>query len=197
MMADDTPALPVKRDGFGFLVFVAGLAGIGTGLAAWGWLRGHRDERPAVETTPPAVTPPAVTTVVAMPVVPSAPSPSSTTATGSTTVGDTAPATPTASAAATTNSAPEETVLSIETIPARSAIFIDGAKVGVSPADLKVPKSNEAIRLELRHPGYVALREQIVPNVNQRLKLTLTAARSATSPGPSGTSSAAPYHKFE
>jgi hypothetical protein len=132
-------------------------------------------------TAAPSVTPAATATASAAP---------------STTATDATPATPSASASAsTTRPALEETVLNIETIPSRSAVFLDGAKVGVSPLELKVPKSSDAIRLELRHPGYLALREQVVPNVNQRLRLTLTAARSA--PVPSGTSSAAQYHKFE
>jgi serine/threonine protein kinase len=109
--------------------------------------------------------------------------------------GSLATAPPSASSAVTSSSSPatEEAVLTIDTVPTRATILIGGAKKGVSPIELKVPKSNDPMVLEIRHPGYVALRERVVPNVNQRLKLTMMAAgRAPTTP-----SAAATYHKFE
>jgi hypothetical protein len=57
-----------------------------------------------------------------------------------------------------------------------------------------MPRSSEAVIVEIRHAGYQPLKERIVPDVNQRLKLTLIAARG---PAPGVTGSSAPYHKFE
>jgi len=102
------------------------------------------------------------------------------------------PAPPASSATAAALPAPaEETELHIETVPARATIFIAGTKKGVSPLDLKLPKSREAITIEIRRAGFKTLKERVVPDVNQRLKLTLAVARD-----PGGTGSA-DYHKFE
>jgi serine/threonine-protein kinase len=91
-----------------------------------------------------------------------------------------------------------ETTLHIETIPAQSAIFIAGTKRGVSPADIRVAKGSAPIVVEIRHSGYSTLREQIVPDQNQRLKLTLLAkgSKAAPAPAPSATNTN-PYKKFE
>jgi serine/threonine-protein kinase len=102
----------------------------------------------------------------------------------------------------TTNTTPpadSETTLHIETIPAQAAIFIAGAKRGVSPADIRVAKGSAPIVVEIRHTGYSTLREQVVPDQNQRLKLTLLAKGSkAAPPAPApSTTGTNPYKKFE
>lgn len=89
--------------------------------------------------------------------------------------------------------AAEETVVHIETVPTHAMILIGGAKKGISPIDLKVPRSADAVIVEIRHAGYQTLKEKLVPDQNQRLKLTLVAARE---PG-SAPASSAPFHKFE
>ena len=43
-----------------------------------------------------------------------------------------------------------------------------------TPAELAVPKSGEAITIELTRPGYSPRKEQVVPNMSQRLVLPLT-----------------------
>ena len=100
-----------------------------------------------------------------------------------------------ASAVAKEGPAPaaEETILHIETVPAHATVFIGGAKKGVAPIDLTLPRNSEPITVELRHPGYQTLKERVVPDVNQKLKLTLAAAHG---PGTTTTASA-PYHKFQ
>ena len=101
------------------------------------------------------------------------------------------------SEAATPSSSPsaqaaEETLVSIDTVPPRATILVGGVKRGVSPLELRFPKSSEPLTVEIRHPGYAALRERVVPNVHQRLKLTLTPAPRVPPPA-----SGRPYHKFE
>ena len=97
------------------------------------------------------------------------------------------------------NSAPvtadfaDEAVLHIDTVPSHAAIFVGGAKKGVSPLDLRVPRGSDAITVEIKHAGYHSLKERVVPDVNQRLKLTLVAAQGAAA-APAGS---VPYHKFE
>ncbi len=86
---------------------------------------------------------------------------------------------------------PEETSIMIDTIPSKATVSIGGTKMGVSPLEIKVPKSDEQLVLEIKRPGYVTLKEKVTPNLNQRLKLTLVAAKGAA-PAASN-----PYRKFE
>lgn len=96
----------------------------------------------------------------------------------------------------------EETTVHIETIPSRAAIYVGGEKRGVSPLDLKLQKGSAPIVIELRHAGFSTWRERVVPDQNQKLRLTLVAAKGSSPQGPSaGTSTTAttanPYHKFQ
>lgn len=106
---------------------------------------------------------------------------------------ETAPPAPSASASQAV--AAEETVLTIETVPLHVMVSLGGVKKGVTPLELRVPKGREPITIELRRAGYQPLQERIVPDVNQRLKLTMTGA--AVRPAAPAASSAAPYHRFE
>jgi eukaryotic-like serine/threonine-protein kinase len=100
---------------------------------------------------------------------------------------------PSASVAASPS---ERAVLSIDTVPSHATISINGEKKGKSPLELKLPKSSEEIVIEIQHPGYVTMKERVVPDVNQRLKLQLVAsgagAKAAAKPA-----STNPYKKFE
>lgn len=89
---------------------------------------------------------------------------------------------------------PEKTVLSIDTVPAHATISINGEKKGKAPLEVKLPKSTEVVVVEIQHPGYVTMKERVVPDVNQRLKLSLVASGAGrpTKPGPTN-----PYKKFE
>jgi hypothetical protein len=72
---------------------------------------------------------------------------------------------------------------------------IAGAKRGVSPLDLHLPRGEKPLIIEIRRPGFVTLEEEVIPNVNQRLKLTLVAARGPAAPA--SAAAPAPYKKFE
>jgi hypothetical protein len=85
----------------------------------------------------------------------------------------------------------DETTLHIETVPVHATIFVGGVKKGVAPVELKLPRSADPLTVELRHPGYQTLKERVVPDVNQKLKLTLVAVRGTAPTG------SVPYHKFE
>lgn len=69
----------------------------------------------------------------------------------------------------------EETIVHIETVPPRAMILLAGAKKGVSPMALKLPKSDTPVVIEIRHAGYQPLKERLVPDVNQKLRLTMVA----------------------
>jgi hypothetical protein len=96
-----------------------------------------------------------------------------------------------------------ETTLHIETVPTNATILVDGTTMGVSPMDVKVPRSDKTLLLELRRPGYQPLRESLVPDVDQKLRLSLVPATRAPALAPAptapatATASAAPYHRFD
>ena len=87
-------------------------------------------------------------------------------------------------------------MLSIDTVPSHATISVNGEKKGKTPIELKLPKSSDEIVLEFQHPGYATLKERVVPDVNQRLKLSLVASGGAKGTG-SKPGSGNPYKKFE
>jgi hypothetical protein len=94
----------------------------------------------------------------------------------------------------TAPSVEERTVLSIDTIPSNATISVNGEKKGKSPMELKLPKSDEEVVIEIHHPGYVTMRERVVPDANHRFKLNLVAIAGKTSSKPGSNN---PYKKFE
>lgn len=75
----------------------------------------------------------------------------------------------------------DESLIHVETVPSKATIFVGGAKKGTTPLDLKVPKTKDPVTLEIRHPGYQTHREKVVPDVDQKLRLTLLPAKAAGS----------------
>lgn len=98
-------------------------------------------------------------------------------------------------APATSVTVPERTTLSIDTVPSHASISVNGERKGKSPIELKVPKSTEEVVIEIQHPGYVTMKERVVPDVNQRLKLSLVASGGGKPPAKPGSNN--PYKKFE
>jgi serine/threonine protein kinase len=101
---------------------------------------------------------------------------------------------PTSASASASAAAEESSVLSIDTVPSHATISVNGEKKGKSPIEVTLPKSNEEVVIEIEHPGYVTIKERIVPNVNQRLKLNLVAIGGKTATKPASSN---PYKKFE
>jgi serine/threonine-protein kinase len=96
-------------------------------------------------------------------------------------------------ASATTSAsaaAPAKVVLHIETVPSKAIVLLNGTKQGLSPTDLHLSQSDDPVTIEIRHVGYVTVKERIVPDVNQKLRLTLVPAQ-----GPAAT--ATPFHRFD
>jgi hypothetical protein len=131
--------------------------------------------------TPPPKSPP-----TAAPPEPTAP------ATASVFPPVTVSATASATASARAPAMPDTTILSIDTVPTHATVSLNGRKLGSSPIELTVPKSNDAAIVEIQYPGYVVLKERVVPDMNQRLKLNLIPAKTIAKPSPS-----VPYRKFE
>jgi len=92
--------------------------------------------------------------------------------------------------AASHPNAPELTTLSIDTLPANATVSMDGTKIGITPLEIEVPKNTQQITLEITLAGYTTLRQFIVPDANQRLRLSLTPA--TTTARPAGSTTATP-----
>ena len=97
-----------------------------------------------------------------------------------------ASAVPVASAAA-----PTKVVLHLETVPSKATVLVNGTKHGLSPADVHLDQSDEPVTVEIRHVGYVTVKERIVPDVNQKLRLTLVPVQQGTA------ATGTPFHRFD
>jgi serine/threonine-protein kinase len=196
-VADDDPIPgPPKNSRTAMIGIVAGFVVLVAIIGAI--VAGTRNSKPDVKTAA-SVTPPASTSVAVI----TPPPPASTPAPAPT---PDIEITPMPSSAGVPGDA-TQTLLHIETIPSGSTVTVDGVKQGTSPVDVHVPKGSTPITIELRHHNYYTLRENVVPDMNQRLKLTLVgkgagggggktttapAAAPAPAPGPAN-----PYKKFE
>ena len=85
---------------------------------------------------------------------------------------------------------PTKVTLHIETVPSKAIVLVNGTKHGHSPTDLHLEQSDDPVTVEIRHVGYVTVREKIVPDVNQKLRLTLVPAQGAAATG-------TPFHRFD
>ncbi len=95
---------------------------------------------------------------------------------------------------------PVEVTLSVESIPPRAIVLLDGEVVGPAPTSFKVPRRTTEATLEIRSPGYQTLKETITPDVDQRLRLTMIPipSKPAASPATAATTSAPPrYRRFD
>jgi serine/threonine-protein kinase len=84
---------------------------------------------------------------------------------------------------------PTKVTLHIETVPSKAIVLVNGTKHGLSPTDLHLEQSDTAVTVEIRHAGYVTVKEKLVPDVNQKLRLTLVPAQ--------GAATATPFHRFD
>ena len=101
--------------------------------------------------------------------------------------------TPASSASAgpsSSSAAPTKVTLHIETVPSKAIVFVNGTKHGLSPADLHLDQGDTPVMVEIRHVGYVTVKEKIIPDVNQKVRLTLV-------PAQGGATTAAPFHRFD
>jgi serine/threonine-protein kinase len=93
-------------------------------------------------------------------------------------------------------------VLRVETSPAKAHVFVGGTDRGLSPLDVRIDRGTEAVVLEIKRDGYQTLSEPVVPDVDQRLRLTLVpttpaVGAAAPPPKPSASAKGAPYHRFD
>jgi serine/threonine-protein kinase len=74
-------------------------------------------------------------------------------------------------------SAAAETIrVELTSTPPGAVVEVDGKDAGKTPLSLQLPRGDAPRQVVLRAPGFLPLREQLVPNVDQRLGFALTAA---------------------
>ena len=132
-----------------------------------------------------------VATVGRLRSVPSLPLPSATTMTS-------AVVREMASTSATPIAAPIPAVVSlhVETNPQGAHLSVDGAERGQPPVDLQITRSELPLKIQVRHVGYRTLEQTIVPNVDQRLVLTLVALPAPKHPTEKAPATS-PYRRFD
>jgi serine/threonine protein kinase len=97
-----------------------------------------------------------------------------------------------------TAAAVTDVVIHVETVPSKAHVLIGGEDRGLSPVDIRLPKSSDALDLELRHDGYQSTHDKITPDADQKLKLTLApAAGAAPRTTPAASAATNPYKRFD
>jgi serine/threonine-protein kinase len=95
---------------------------------------------------------------------------------------------------AATSSAPTATsdavVVRIETNPPGARVIVGGSDRGATPLELSLPRGGEPLEAVLQLDGFVPRAEQLTPNVDQRLVLSLQRVR-ASKPRPAAVKAAA------
>ncbi len=85
-----------------------------------------------------------------------------------------------------------EVIIRVETSPSKAVVSVNGTRRGASPVDVRLAKGNAPVWIEIKHPGYAPLKEKVVPDQSQKLRLTLQPAGAPAAPG-----SSVPYHRFD
>ncbi|HEY8072936.1 MAG TPA: protein kinase, partial [Labilithrix sp.] len=76
---------------------------------------------------------------------------------------------------ATSTDPADDAIVHIETTPSKAVVLVDGAKRGLTPVDVHLAKSKKQVTIELHRAGYQSVKQRVVPDMNQKLILTLVA----------------------
>jgi serine/threonine-protein kinase len=90
---------------------------------------------------------------------------------------------------------PARVSLLVESVPSGARLVVDGEPRGATPATLTLAPRTTPLALRLELPGYRVLEEQLVPDVDQRLRLVLVRAPAA--PVPHAPVKSRGYRRFE
>jgi serine/threonine-protein kinase len=72
---------------------------------------------------------------------------------------------------------PTVVAITLESVPSGAEVLVDSEERGRTPITIELRRAETPVAIELRARGHVALEETIVPNVDQRLRLTLERRR--------------------
>jgi serine/threonine protein kinase len=99
---------------------------------------------------------------------------------------------PSVAAAETAERSPEgreasaTVVVRVDTTPPGARVSIAGQRRGLTPVVMEIPRGTTAVPIAIRLPGHREVIEEVVPDVDQRVRLTLERERRARSSRPSG-----------
>jgi hypothetical protein len=78
----------------------------------------------------------------------------------------------------TTLPAPDKkVVVSVSSVPTGATVLVAGQDLGKTPLDLTLPRGEETVVVEIKKLGFSIAREQVTPDVNQRVRVMLIAQR--------------------
>ena len=87
--------------------------------------------------------------------------------------------------------------LHIETTPPKAHVFVSGTDRDLSPLDVRVERGPVAVVIEIKRDGYQVLSESVVPDVDQRLRLTLLVSQGGGPARPAASAKGGPYRRFD
>jgi eukaryotic-like serine/threonine-protein kinase len=108
----------------------------------------------------------------------------------------TASVAPVAATASAEPAASSSVTLHVESIPPGATVLFDGRKEGKTPMDLEVPRGDEPASVSLQLSGYYPVTEQVVANVDQKLRLVMRPVGRAPRP-PKPTATTSGFRRFD
>ncbi len=83
---------------------------------------------------------------------------------------------PEVAVASATPAPPASVTVHITSTPAGAEVLLDGTHRGEAPMSIALARGEEPVTIRLRKTGYLPTTEQVVPDVDQRLRVTLSAS---------------------
>jgi serine/threonine protein kinase len=75
-----------------------------------------------------------------------------------------------------------DVVVHIETVPSGATLIVGGKEQGVTPSELRLPRSDASIDIEVRRDGFEPSRQSVMPQMDQRLVINLAARKPQAAP---------------
>lgn len=78
----------------------------------------------------------------------------------------------------------DEVRVRFESVPEGARVALDGAMRGVTPLELRLPRSSQPVRVAMTRAGFVELSSELVPDGDQKLTLKLQSVPRSSRPRP-------------
>jgi hypothetical protein len=88
---------------------------------------------------------------------------------------------PTSMPSQSSPSLPTDVAVHIDTVPVGADVTVPGHERGVAPVDIRLPRAEMPLSIEIARPGYATLVQSVVPDRDQKLVLVLEPLPSALS----------------
>jgi eukaryotic-like serine/threonine-protein kinase len=97
----------------------------------------------------------------------------------------------------------QQIVIRVVSVPDGASVLVTGQPRGTTPLDLELPRGEQPIELKIRKSGFREAKEQIIPDIAQRLRVTLESERVSRGGGkqgggkPGGTGTPGGFRRFD